>query len=73
MKLTKITKPNDSSVKETIEHFSTGDYDCVMLIGLNKDGSQWLETSRCSLEKKSLMLAFAQAYLVKLFNGMYEE
>ena len=46
-------------------------FDGVLIISLNKDGSQYLESSIMSMHQKAFLVAFAQAWLTQWFHAAY--
>lgn len=70
MNLVDIKRPVDQSVEESINHFleRKDSFECVMLVGVNKDGSQYAVTSNCDAYKKAFMVQFAMAMMQNWFK-----
>lgn len=61
----------EGTLKEMLdraEHFEH-----VIVIAMNKDGTQYLSASHASMIQKSFLIAFAQAWLTRWFDSMYED
>ncbi len=67
--VTPITPPSD--VKSTLESFipKADQIELVVVICLNKDGSQFLQTSNGSMSDKIFLQAFYNSYVNKFFNS----
>lgn len=45
------------------------DFDGVIIIALNKDGTQWLTTSMMSMHQKAFLISFAQSWVLRWFHS----
>lgn len=68
-----VELPKDKSVSEAIKHFSEGCYEAVMLIGINKDSTSFLETSKCNGMQKAYMVQFALSYMSDWMREYHHE
>jgi hypothetical protein len=57
---------------EELKRADAGLVDGVIVIALNKDGSQQMIMSRMSMHEKSFLLSFAQAWLYRWFGESTE-
>lgn len=64
-----------SDVKETITDFllRADSFEGVMLVGLNKDGSQFMMSSTMSAMKKCFLISFVQSWLLTWFKHQHDE
>jgi hypothetical protein len=62
--------PKDDSINEVIKRLEKNKdgLECVIVLAIKKDGSQWLETSKASGEQRAFLLQFFQAWITKWFN-----
>lgn len=66
--LHEIKAPNDC--KEALESAASqvDSMDCLVILWIAKDGSQHMQMSNCSMQEKSLLLAFFQAWATRWFG-----
>ena len=59
----------ESDVKEVLEHFVSchENIEGVIVITLNKDGTQFLRASSMSMMQKSFLKAFFDSYILRWF------
>ena len=69
-KITAITKPDDDSVKKTLQEMVDRQdlFQSVIIIANNKNGSQFLKASRMSDMERSVLFCLFQAYITDLFR-----
>ncbi len=62
-----IELKHETDVKETLECFleRASSFDGVVLIALNKDGSQYLVTSSMSMYKRAFLKCFFDSWVMK--------
>lgn len=65
-----VELPNDNSVEEALTYIAErGDkIKGVMIISLNKDGSQYMVTSKMSTYERAFLTQFANATMLKWFD-----
>lgn len=65
-------KPKESDVKKTIEEFLEmhENFDCVMLVALNKDGTQFMQSSTMNQFERSFLSQFVQSSIFWWFRDI---
>ena len=68
MKIVEIKK--DETIKEALDNFTkcVDNYDCVLLVAIQKDGAQILMTSNCNALEKSFMTSTVNAWMNSWFS-----
>ena len=70
--LDNVRELHKSSVKEALEHVlkAEAQIEGVIILTLNKDGSQFMAGSRLSMHQMSFMKCFFDAFIGRWFNNM---
>ena len=68
MKIVELKR--DETIKESLDNFTKGvdNYDCVLLVAIQKDGAQILMTSNCNALEKSFMTSTVNAWMNSWFS-----